>query len=77
MKKSFQRQKEILNANGIAFHSFWRGDKDENYEGMLFTKYQIDGLKEIIGNNFEILTIETYTEMEKDDSIYVVLRNLN
>ena len=75
LKNSFQRQKEVLNSKGIAFHSFWRGDKDENYEGMLFTKYQIDDLKEIIGDNFEILDINTYTEMEKDDSIYVVLRN--
>ena len=75
LKKSFQRQKEVLNPNGIAFHSFWKGDKDENYDGLLFTKYQIDGLKEIIGDNFDILTIHIYAEMEKDDSIYVVLSN--
>ena len=74
LKKSFQRQKEILNPNGIAFHSFWRGDKDENYDGLIFTKYQIDSLKEIIGYNFDILSMSIYTEMEKDDSIYVVLR---
>lgn len=74
LKKSIQRQSEIVNPNGITFHSFWKGDKDENYDGMLFTKYQPDGLKEIIGNSFEILTMNVYTEMEKDDSIYVVLR---
>ena len=73
LKKSFQRQKEILNPNGIAFHSFWKGDKDENYDDLLFTKYQIDGLKEIIGDLFDILTIKVYAEMEKDDSIFVVL----
>ena len=77
LKKSFQRQKEVLNPKGIAFHSFWRGDKDENYEGLLFTKYQIDGLKEIIGDNFDILSMDIYTEMEKNDSIYAVLRNPN
>ena len=75
LKKSFQRQKNILNPNGILFHSFWRGDKDENFDGLLFTKYQIDGLKKIIGNLFDILRIEIYTEMEKDDSLYVVLKN--
>ena len=73
LRKSFQRQKEILNLNGIAFHSFWRGDKDENFDGLLFTKYQIDGLKDIIGDNFNIQSIKIYTEIEKDDSIYVVL----
>ena len=75
LKKSFQRQKDILNPNGILFHSFWRGDKDENFDGLLFTKYQSDGLKKIIGNLFDILRIEIYTEMEKDDSLYVILKN--
>lgn len=74
LKKSIQRQSEIVNPNGIAFHSFWKGDKDENYDGLLFTKYQVEGLKEIIGNSFDILAMNVYTEMEKDDSIYVVLR---
>lgn len=73
LRKSFQRQRDILNPNGIAFHSFWKGDQDENYDGLLFTKYQIDGLKEIIGDLFDILTINVYTEMEKNDSLYVVL----
>ena len=75
LRKSFQRQKDVLNPNGILFHSFWKGDKDEKFDGLLFTKYQIDGLKEIIGNIFDVLKIETYTEMEKDDSLYVVLKN--
>ena len=73
LKKSFQRQTEVVKPNGIVFHSFWKGDKDENYDGLLFTRYQIDGLKEIIGDVFDILAINTYTEMEKGDSIYVVL----
>ena len=73
LKKSLQRQREILNPNGILFHSFWKGDQDENYDGLLFTRYQIDGLKQIIGDLFDILSINIYTEFEKDDSIYIVL----
>ena len=75
LKKSFQRQKNLLNPNGIAFHSFWKGDKDENFDGLLFTKYQNDGLKEIIGDLFDILKIEIYTEMEENDSLYIILKN--
>ncbi len=74
LKKSLRRQKEILSPNGVAFHSFWRGDREENFDGLLFTKYQKDGLKEVIGDILDIFEIETYTEMEKDDSIYVVLK---
>lgn len=75
LKKSFQKQKDLLNPNGVLFHSFWRGDEDENFDGLLFTKYQSDGLKEIKGDFFDVLKIETYTEMEKDDSLYVLLKN--
>ena len=74
LKRSIQRQTEIIKPNGIIFHSLWKGDGDENYDGMLFTRYQIEGLKQIIGDGFDILEMKAYTEMEKDDSIYVVLR---
>ena len=74
LKKSIKRQKEILNPGGIAFHSFWKGDKVENMEGLLFTYYEIDGLKSIVDDDFNILAIDTYTEMEKGDSIYLILK---
>lgn len=72
--KSFQRQKEILNPNGIVFHSFWKGNKIEKIEGLLFTYYETGDLEKIMKPNFEILGLETYTEMENNDSIYVILR---
>ena len=74
LTKSFQRQKEMLNPNGITFHSFWKGNKIEEMEGLLFTYYETDDLRKMLESNFEILALETYTEMEKDDSIYVALR---
>ena len=74
LTKSLQRQKEMLNPNGIAFHSFWKGNKVEEMEGMLFTYYETESLKKMTESNFEILALETYTEMEKNDSIYVILR---
>jgi len=40
---------------------------------LLFTYYQIEGLKKIIGDDFDILDIQTFTETEKDDSIYFIL----
>jgi len=67
LDKSLQRQKEILNPNGIAFHSFWKGSKVEEMEGLLFTYYEMEDLKNMAELNFDVLAIETYTEMEKDD----------
>ena len=77
LKKSFQRQKKILNPNGIAFHSFWKGNKIEKIKDLLFTYYEIDDLTKIINSDFDILELKTYAEFEHDDSIYAVLRNKN
>ena len=72
--KSFQRQKEILNPNGIVFHSFWKGNKTENIEGLLFTYYEIEDLRKITESNFDELISQTYTELEKKDSIFIILK---
>ena len=74
LRKSIKRQNEILNPGGIAFHSFWKGNKTEHKRGLRFVYYEIAQLKKIIGNNFEILDIKIFTEMEKNDSIYVVMK---
>ena len=74
MAKSFQRQKDVLNPNGIVFHSFWKGNKVEEMEGMLFTYYEMADLKKMTESNFDVLDMETYTEIEKDYSIYAVLK---
>ncbi|MDH3339899.1 MAG: class I SAM-dependent methyltransferase [Nitrosopumilus sp.] len=74
LKKSLQRQKYVLNSRGIAFHSFWKGSKVEKMKDLLFTYYEIEDLRKMAESDFEILVIKTYTEMEKDDSIYTVLR---
>lgn len=74
LKKSFQRQKEMLNQDGILFHSFWKGNKVEEMGGLLFIYYEMTDLKKITESNFDILAMKTYTEVEKNDSIYVVLK---
>ncbi len=72
--ESFQNQVNLLKHNGIAFHSFWRGKKEEEMHGLLFVYYEMEDIEEIVSPYFEILEMNIYTEMEKNDSIYVVLR---
>ena len=74
LKISLKKQKEILNSNGILFHSFWKGNKIENMEGLLFVYYALDSLRELFESDFEILELKIYTEDQKDDSIYAILR---
>ena len=74
LKTSLKSQKEILNPKGILFHSFWRGSKTEKMEGLLFVYYEIEELRTFFEPDFEILELKIYSEMEKDDSIYTVLK---
>jgi len=74
LKISLKKQKELLNPNGIVFHSFWKGSKTENMEGLLFVYYELDSLRELFEPDFEILELKIYTEDQKDDSVYAILR---
>ena len=74
LKKSFERQREVLNKHGLVFHSFWLGDKEENMEDLLFIYYQEDEVIKAAGPEFELLASERYTEMEDMDSFWVLLK---
>jgi cyclopropane fatty-acyl-phospholipid synthase-like methyltransferase len=72
LKISLNRQPDILNPGGIVFHTFWKGDKTEDKYGIHFEYYTKNQLTSFFQDTFEILEIKTYTEMEKDDSIFVI-----
>ncbi|MFC1975959.1 class I SAM-dependent methyltransferase [Chloroflexota bacterium] len=74
LKESFKRQAEILNRDGILFHSLWYGDKEEEMSGLRFVYYTEETFGTIVGDEYEVVASERYTEMEPDDSIYFVLR---
>lgn len=71
---SFQRQAEVLRAGGIALHSFWYGDSVETMHGLIFTYYNEETLRQAVGESLKIVEIARYTEMEQDDSLYIVLQ---
>jgi trans-aconitate methyltransferase len=72
LRESLHRQKDLLNPGGVLFHSFWKGDRTEEMYGMLFVYYEKATLSRMIVEHFELLEVETYSEMEEHDSIYVV-----
>ena len=74
LKQSLLRQSKILNTNGIAFHTFWHGDKEEEMDGLRFVYYTVDQIINIVPKKFEILESSLYEEMEKEDSICLVLK---
>jgi ubiquinone/menaquinone biosynthesis C-methylase UbiE len=74
LKKSIERQAEILNDQGLVAHSFWNGEGSEVYKG-LFVNYQSkESLSDLFDQNFEIVLLETYTEFEDGDSLFLIAR---
>ncbi len=71
---SFERQARVLKTGGIALHSFWYGDGEVEHQGLRFVYYREDSLRALIGRGYEILECNRYTEIEPDDSMYMVLR---
>lgn len=61
-------------AKGIIIHSLWYGSGEESFEGMLNIYYTEKDVKELLEDHFEILDLKRYTEMDKDDSLYVIAR---
>ena len=77
-EQSLISQKKHLNEQGIIFTTLWYGKHEEElmFDGQLrFTYYTENDIIEIIGDDFEILTIERYCESEEFDSILAVLKN--
>ena len=77
LKESLRQQARVLNSFGILLHSFWYGDKVEEYFGLRSVYHTEESLSEAIGDEYGIIESERYAEMEEDDSLYIVLRKRN
>jgi SAM-dependent methyltransferase len=74
LKVSLKRQSEILNPGGVVAHSFWKGSKRETLEGLLFQYYMEHQLVELFAEDFEPQVHALYSEMDRDDSIFIIAR---
>ena len=75
MRGSLLAQRDLLNADGLAMHSFWWGTGEEVMAGLRFVYYTEETLAEAIADTgFETIELSRYSEMDPDDSIMVLLR---
>ncbi|MCL6293739.1 class I SAM-dependent methyltransferase [Jejuia spongiicola] len=72
--KSIKRQYEILNADGVICHSFWKGEGSEIFKGLFVNYHSEKSLRRFYKGNFEILLIEDYKEFDDDDSILLIAK---
>ena len=75
VKRSLERQSQVLNPGGIALHSLWYGDEEEEHSGLRFVHYTEETFAALVPDAFIIVEQERYTEMEENDSLVVVMRN--
>lgn len=74
LSKSLSRQSSVLNSDGIAMHSFWYGDKEEFIEDLRFVYYKEETILKMVEKDFKVVKVARYTEFEKDDSFFVILK---
>jgi len=74
--RSLLRQKALLAEKGLLMHSFWLGDKDEEFEGLRFVYYMENELIKLTESKFTILETDRYKEMEPDDSFYILMQKI-
>lgn len=74
MKQSLLQQAQHLNPGGILLHTLWVGEGEETFSGLLNVYYNADTLSAVLPDSLEMITLQAYTEMEENDSLYIVLR---
>ncbi len=74
LKKSIQKQWNILNESGIICHSFWKGKGDETFKGLYVNYHTRSEIKAFFDNRFDILLMEEYKEFEDGDSIFIIAK---
>lgn len=72
LRKSIQRQVNILHQDGIICHSFWKGEGDEIFKGLLVNYQNNDSIRKLFEDDFDTLLLEEYKEFEDGDSIVFI-----
>ena len=72
--KSLLNQLNLLNENGLAIHSFWTGQKEENHHGLKWVYYTEEKLQTLIPEGFAIVDIKTYKQNIDHDSLCIILK---
>ncbi len=73
LEQSLRAQLRVLKPDGILFHTFWYGQDEGELPGLRYVYYTEDSFREVLDNRAEIITAQTYAEMDKKDSIYFVI----
>ena len=74
LNTSIQNQLRVLNPNGIIAHTFWTGDKEDDYFDLHSVYYKPAAIRAYFEKYFDILHFVIYTEENSDDSMYIIAK---
>jgi cyclopropane fatty-acyl-phospholipid synthase-like methyltransferase len=74
LQRSFARQHDLLNDDGLLLHSFWYGEGQQEFQGLTLVRHNEQDLTAMLEGAFDILALERHAKMAEGDSIYVVAR---
>ncbi len=74
LKASFKNQAARLTTDGLVFHTFWYGTDQNHFHGLLFNNHTPEEIVRISAPWFSPVRDVRYTEMDPDDSFYIVLK---
>lgn len=74
LRTSLQHQHKRLNRGGHVMHSFWRGDRFEEIEGMKFFYRTEAQVRSLFDPLYEVVKLNVYAELEDGDSLYILAR---
>ncbi|MBI9045676.1 MAG: class I SAM-dependent methyltransferase [Anaerolineaceae bacterium] len=74
IQQSLKRQYRILNKNGICLHSFWYGNESGEIQGLKYYYYTEKSILTSFFSEFELLEFKRYSEIDENDSFYLLLK---
>jgi 2-polyprenyl-3-methyl-5-hydroxy-6-metoxy-1,4-benzoquinol methylase len=77
LRESFINQAKHLKSGGILFLSLWYGTDSGNMGGVFYQSHTEKSLSKLIPDSLEVVEFTRFTEMDKDDSFWAVLKMIN
>lgn len=74
LRSSLERQVELLTPGGIALHSLWYGEGEEDFGGMKSVSYDETTFEKLMPPALTMVEQGRYAEMDAGDSLFVVLK---
>jgi len=75
--KSLDKQANKLNDGGILFHAIWYGEDSGDMGGSFYMSHTEQSLASLIPETLELVELTRYTEMDENDSCWIVLQKRN